>query len=168
MADFNAAYARTMLAEGGYVLTNDPADKGKQTYAGISRRFHPTWAGWTFIDAGQTPPTEMVRDLYRAEFWSAIKGASITDQSAAESLYDLAVNASPKVAVKLAQIVVGVEPDGFIGPKTLFALNGTDARYFRLAFALARIARREAVVSKDRSQEKFLLGWIRRDLKGVA
>lgn len=168
MADFEQAFSKTMVAEGGYKLTDIKGDKGGQTYAGISRRFHPSWPGWARIDVGQTPPTEMVRDFYRAEFWSAIKGASIADQGVAEGLYDLAVNASPKVAVKLAQIVVGVEPDGAIGPKTIAALNGAEARYFRLAFALARIARREAVVTKDRSQEKFLLGWIRRDLKGAA
>lgn len=167
MADFEQAFSKTMAAEGGYKLTNIWGDKGRQTYAGISRQFHPTWAGWTFIDAGQTPPTELVRDFYRVEFWSAIKGSSITNQGMAEGLYDLAVNASPKVAVKLAQIVVGVEPDGAIGPKTIAALNGADPKYFRLAFTVARIARREAVVTKDRSQEKFLLGWIRRDLKGA-
>ena len=34
MANFDIAFNRTIIAEGGYV--NDPDDKGKETYMGIS------------------------------------------------------------------------------------------------------------------------------------
>ena len=167
MAEFELAYDKTLNAEGGYKLTNIKGDAGKQTYAGISRVFHPTWRGWLEIDAGRIPPTEWVRDLYRDEFWSAIKGYAITKQSIAESIYDMAVNGSPSVAIKLAQIVVGTVPDGVIGTKTLAALNSFNPRLFRAEYTIARIARRDTVVTKKPSQLKFFHGWVRRDLKGA-
>ena len=86
-------------------------------------------------------------------------------QDIAESLFSFAVNAGQGTAIKLAQIVVGVTPDGAIGPKTLMAINGIDTDYFRAAFALAKITRYRDIVQRDRSQIKFLLGWINRTLK---
>lgn len=167
MADFDQAFTKTMSAEGGYKLTDIKGDVGKQTYAGISRVFHPTWIGWADIDAGRSPATQLVRDFYKEEFWNSIKGFAINDQSMAEAIYDIAVNASPKVAIKLAQLVVGTEPDGVIGAKTIVALNAFMPRLFKAEYTIARIARREVVVTKKPSQMKFFLGWIRRDLKGA-
>ena len=46
MSDFNIAFEKTLLAEGGYKLTDVANDKGGQTYAGITRRDHPAWQGW--------------------------------------------------------------------------------------------------------------------------
>ena len=63
---------------------------------------------------------------------------------------------------------VGTTPDGRIGPKTLQALNEADPESFVLAYALAKVARYRDIVMRDRSQLKFLLGWINRTLKGVA
>lgn len=167
MADFEPAFNKTMVAEGGYKLTNIKGDAGKQTYAGISRVFHPTWKGWLEIDAGRIPPTEWVREFYLSEFWSKVKAYAIKDQSIAEAIYDMAVNGSPDVAIKLAQIVVGTAPDGAIGPKTLSELNTILPRLFLAEYCIARIARREVVVTKKPSQLKFFLGWVRRDLKGA-
>lgn len=45
---FEPAYQIVRKHEGGYV--NNPQDPGKETYAGISRRFWPNWAGWKEID----------------------------------------------------------------------------------------------------------------------
>lgn len=168
MADFNIAFDRTMLNEGGYKLTSIAADKGGQTYAGLSRVANPGWSGWIAIDRGDTPATEQVRAIYRANYWNPIKADEITKQSIANSLYDFAVNAGVRTAVKLAQVVVGVVPDGSIGPKTLASLNTVEEEFFKLAYAMAKVARYESIVSKDRSQDKFLLGWIRRVLKEVS
>jgi len=168
MAEFNTAFDRTMLNEGGYRLTNISGDKGGQTYAGLSRRANPDWNGWLVIDSGKSPTVDQVRSIYRANYWTPLKADQITDQSIASSLYDFAVNAGVKTAVKLAQVVIGVVPDGVVGQKTLAAFNNMEPSLFKLAFSIAKIARYEAIVSKDRSQEKFLLGWIRRSLKDAA
>ena len=168
MADFLPAYEKMIVAEGGYKLTDIANDKGGQTYAGISRKFHPDWQGWKAVDIGQIPATDLVRGFYRENFWEVVRGDSIMRQDIAESLFSFAVNAGQGTAIKLAQIVVGVTPDGAIGPKTLMAINGIDTDYFRAAFALAKITRYRDIVQRDRSQIKFLLGWINRTLKDAA
>jgi lysozyme family protein len=168
MADFLPAFEKMIIAEGGYKLTNIPGDMGGQTYAGISRRFHPDWAGWPFIDRGEIPPSDLVRGFYRVKFWEVVRGASIVRQDIAESLFSFAVNAGQGTAIKLAQIVAGVTPDGSVGPKTLLAINEMNVDYFRSAYALAKITRYRDIVQRDRTQIKFLMGWINRTLKDAA
>ena len=168
MADFLPAFERMIRNEGGFKLTDIKGDKGGQTYAGIARNRWPNWSGWLALDLGEVPQTSLVRDFYRTNFWNKIRGDELTHQGIAESLFDFAVNAGDRTAIKLAQIVAGVASDGVIGPKTLEALNALDVDYFRPYFALAKIARYRDIVTKDRSQGKFLLGWINRTLREAA
>ncbi|MCI1191476.1 hypothetical protein MOJ79_06435 [Calidifontimicrobium sp. SYSU G02091] len=168
MADFAQAYEAMIRREGGYVLHTVPGDRGGQTYAGISRRAHPQWSGWQSIDAGGTPSADEVRSLYRQQYWRAIFGDLIEHQGVASSIFDFAVNAGVRVAVVLAQTVAGVTPDGVMGPVTLQALNSMRPDDFVARYALAKIARYVAIVKRDKTQAKFLLGWINRALEGVA
>lgn len=165
MADFLLAFERAILAEGGYKLHNVAGDTGGLTYAGIALNKNPQWPGWAFIDRGETPPSDLVRAYYRADWWVPIKGDAIADQDVAFSLYSFATNAGLKVAVRLAQLVAGTTPDGSMGPKTVTAINSMDPRLFLAMFALARIARYRDIVTKNRTQQKFLLGWLNRTLK---
>ena len=168
MADFNIAFEKTLVAEGGYKLTNIANDRGGQTYAGISRKANPNWLGWNAVDAGGTPPSELVRQFYKLTYWDALRCDSIISQAVAESVYDFGVNAGVKTSGKLAQIVVGVTPDGVIGQKTLMAINSMQAEVFRPAFSLAKIARYYNICRKDKSQRVFLMGWLNRTLKDAA
>lgn len=172
MADFLPAFERAILAEGGYKLHTVPGDTGGTTYAGIARNPNPYWAGWAFIDRGETPPSELVREFYRKGWWIPLGCDAIRDQDVAYTLYSFGTNSSaygkPKVAATLAQIVVGTTPDGVIGPKTIAAINSMEPRLFLALYALARIARYRDIVTKNRTQQKFLLGWINRTLKEAA
>jgi lysozyme family protein len=168
MSNFSSAYEKTLLAEGGYVLTNIQGDRGGQTYAGISRKAWPNWIGWQSIDSGNNPTAQQVRDFYEVNFWIPCGADRIEDQRKASTIYDFAVNAGVSVAVKLAQIVTGTTPDGVIGSKTLDAINAFDADLFCSRYALAKLARYAAIVNRDRSQGKFLLGWVNRTLKDAA
>lgn len=156
-----------MRREGGFKLHEVPGDRGGVTYAGIARNMNPKWPGWAFIDRGETPPTEMVRDFYREAFWNPIKGDDLHPDIAAD-LFDFAVNSSaayqPKLACKLAQIVAGVQPDGVIGPKSVAALNAVGPKNFKVLFFIAKVKRYAEIVNKNRTQGKFLLGWINRSL----
>lgn len=165
MADFPQAYESMIRNEGGYKLHTVAGDRGGMTYAGIARNFHPTWPGWAAIDRGDIPDTELVRRFYRMHFWTPIRGDNITNQEVARNVFDFAVNAGVTTSVRLAQIVSGAAPDGKFGPKTLAAINAMDPEKFVLAFALAKLARYRDIVTKDRTQQKFLLGWINRTLK---
>ena len=84
----------------------------------------------------------------------------------AQTIFDFHVNAGG-VAIKLAQLVVGSTPDGVMGSKTVAALNTIDPGKFVMSYALAKIARYRDIVQRDKTQIKFLLGWINRTLAGV-
>lgn len=167
MAQFEPAFEIMMANEGGYKLTNDPVDRGGQTYAGISRRSWPQWPGWTSVDRGEVPPTQMVRNFYKTNFWDVVRGDEITDNRIASSIFNFAVNTGIRVAVKLAQIVVGVTPDGSLGEKTLAALNASPPSIFIPGYTVAKIARYRDIVKRDPTQKRFLLGWINRSLEGI-
>ncbi len=168
MADFLPAFERALLAEGGYKLHQVAGDTGGLTYAGIARNPNPGWPGWAWIDRSETPPSQLVRDFYRVGWWQPIQGDQIRDQSVAESIYSFGTNAGLKTAVRLVQAVVGATPDGSMGTQTLEALNAMEPRLFLALYALARIARYRDIVSRDRTQQKFLLGWINRSLQEAA
>ena len=168
MADFLPAFERMIVNEGGYKLHTVAGDRGGMTYAGIARNAWPRWAGWAVIDAGGAPEAETVRGFYRANFWTPLRLEEVQSPDVVRSLFDFAVNAGTGTAAKLAQVVVGVTPDGRVGPKTLAALNMTDPDVFGPRFALAKIARYRDIVTRDRTQGKFLLGWVNRTLKEAA
>ena len=167
MADFLPAFEAMIQNEGGYVLHNVEGDRGGMTYAGIARNMNPQWPGWPLIDAKQDVSAQMVRDFYRANYWQPIMGDRISSQKIAQAIFDFNVNAGA-VARKLAQLVVGVTPDGSFGDKTVAALDAYDPDKFVMAYALAKIARYRDIVTRDRTQIKFLLGWINRTLKDVS
>ena len=168
MADFLPAFERMIRNEGGYKLTDIKGDKGGLTYAGIARTRWPAWHGWSFVDRGEIPPTNLVRDFYRDNFWAKVRGDDLVHQGVAESLFDFAVNAGGATAIKLAQIVAGVTSDGVLGPVSIKAINALREDYFRPHYAMAKLARYRDIVTKDRGQMKFLLGWINRTLKEAA
>lgn len=168
MAEFLPAFDRMLANEGGFKLTDIKGDKGGQTYAGIARKRWPSWQGWAFVDQNQVPPTSLVREFYRENFWDKVRGDNIVHQGTAESLFDFAVNAGTSTAIKLAQIVAGVPADGSLGPVSMKAINALQVDYFRPYFGMAKIARYRDIVTRDRSQIKFLLGWINRTLKESA
>lgn len=171
MATFDPAFDKMIQNEGGYRLVNVQADRGGQTYAGIARNYHPNWPGWRYIDSGEMQNLELsaqVRDFYKSQFWDPLAGDKITSQPIAEAIFDFGVNAGTATAVKLAQIVVGSVPDGRIGPVTLEKLNSLEESQFAVRYAIAKIARYAEICNKDRSQSKFLLGWINRTIRGLA
>lgn len=165
MAEFPPAFERMIINEGGYVLHTVKGDRGGMTYAGVSRKNWTEWDGWAFIDSGDDVPAHVVREFYKLNFWDRLHADHLRSQDVAQSLFDFAVNAGTKMAVRLAQAVAGTTPDGVIGQKTLSAINAMNSELFIARYALAKVARYAAIVTKDRSQSRFLLGWLNRTLR---
>jgi lysozyme family protein len=164
MADFEQSFQRLMKDE-GFVLSDHPADKGGLTYAGISQKFHPKWSGWSYVDLeGGVPPTYMVRDFYRAEYWCPVMGDEIVSQRVADVVFSQFVNMGGN-AIKLMQKVLGVTADGAFGPKTLAALNAMDEERFLALYCIANVARYHAIGMKDKTQRVWWPGWIARALR---
>lgn len=171
MAEFEKAFEKMIRNEGGYKLHKVPGDRGGMTYAGISKKFHPKWPGWAYIDNGDREDPELtgyVKSFYLSQFWEKIRGDEINSQSIAETLFDFSVNAGHRTAVKISQLIIDSTPDGIVGPNTLEKLNQSNPDDFILKYSIGKVARYAEIVNKDRSQGKFLLGWINRTLRGIS
>jgi len=179
MVDFKPAFEKMMSNEGGYIVHTIEGDSGGMTYAGISRKFHPNWLGWQIIDNAMSGSSEnyfsietlelkkMVQEFYEENYWDSMHCGDLNNQENAEAIFDFGVNAGIRVASRLAQIVAHVTPDGYIGPKSIFAIDSIDSNTFITGYCVAKIARYATICNSNKSQSKFLLGWINRSLKGV-
>jgi lysozyme family protein len=170
MAAFSTAFHRTMQSEGGYVLHEVAGDRGGMTFAGIARKFNASWSGWQLVDAGDRDSAALkksVAGFYLNNYFNACGLKNIKSQVVANVVYDFAVNAGVRTAVHLVQQCVGVSADGIVGPRTIAALNQVKPSEFVAHYSLAKVARYAAIVNRDRSQNKFLLGWLNRTLRDL-
>lgn len=167
---FDASFDFLMKLEGGFKLHEVEGDRGGQTYAGIARRFNPDWAGWSYIDKGEAPPVQLVKEFYFKHYWQPCHCAEF--QAPLDcSLFCCAVNMGTKKAAMLLQSSINyfngssaIKVDGAIGPQTVSAAQEIPPRGLLSAFTVAKIARYYLIVSNDKSQRRFLLGWISRAL----
>lgn len=181
MANFKTAYAITMKAEGGYA--NNPKDYGKETYKGISRRFHPDWEGWKQIDymktTGRSFPdclalpecdelnNEMVPAFYKKFFWDIFLGDDIQHQLIANELFDTGVNMNHVRAIEFLQEslnflyyrkgLIMTNPlvvDGKFGPKTFTALDTIKPSAVKLLYKLMNIMQGNHYIERFRADVK--------------
>ncbi len=173
MADFMRAYIETIGDEGGFKLHNVSGDAGGDTFAGIAYNYHPDWQGWPLVYAGkgQTQEQEckeLVREFYKTKFWDDMRGDEIEHQAIAETIYNFGMNSSIKKSVMYAQYCLDCEPDGDLGPITLSAINrlsGLEIELFVCQHTLMRVGHRLKRIRQNRSQKKFISGWLKRDLR---
>lgn len=170
MAEFLEAYKFSKIAEGGY--SNRAADKGGETYAGISRKWHPTWPGWAIIDRlkplkqGQIIKNNVelesaLRIFYQQNFWTPMKGNSMDSQRIATFTYDWMLT-SWDDAIKALQKAVEVPMDSKIGPATLAAVNAANEETLLQKLKGLRKQFYISLVRKDPSQKPNLNGWLNR------
>lgn len=190
MADFAPAFAALMRFE-KWRQTNHPNDLGGLTYAGISKRYHPKWPGWSDIFAaerargGRPGKTlyNLVIDFYRREFWRPMLCPEVIDQNLATSLLIAAVLMHPTHAAKCLQRALNqcwsgrgpdapapLKIDGKLGEKTGKTLDEWTARSKDATFALICAFKVERglhyirVVDRKPAQLTHLKGWQRRAL----
>lgn len=186
--NFLDALRYTLQFEGGYA--HDPADRGGETFRGISRRSWPNWPGWPLIDrarargadtprlinaafGGDPEMEQMVAAFYQRHFWRPFEGLAAPDRILAK-LFDTAVNVGVGGAVKMLQRAVNrlapsasLVVDGAIGPQTRAAFEragfgaGGPERFLS-AFGQEQAAHYRRIVSRSPGQAKFLKGWLRR------
>ena len=162
MADFNKSIVVTLAREGGSKFTDDPNDRGGATKYGISQRAYPD------VDI-RNLTEQQAREIYKRDYWDHIRGDDIQSQVIAEHIFDTCVNMGVKTGSRMAQSVLGIQPaDGVIGSASLAAINQADPTLFVAGFTLAKIARYAYICNRDKSQSKYLLGWVNRSLGGVA
>jgi lysozyme family protein len=182
MTDFDKIYEIVRVKfEGGYA--NVAGDKGGETYAGIARKIHPNEKIWDAIDfykrtkfAGQTIPHNthfddlefLVRDFYRRQFFDN-RVHEIDDPLVGLAVFDYLIHSGP-TGIKNIQRLVGVKPDGIIGPVTLAAINERNPRALYAAILSEREQFLTRLADKDETQAQFKTGWLNRvaDLRKLA
>jgi len=180
VGNFETAMAITEGHEGGWA--NNPADRGGETFRGISRRFHPEWKGWEKIDSAKIIPgnpggpnvnshfpaninndadlQELSEEFYRGNFWDIIHGDELPLPLAC-AVFDMGVNFGPSRAIRQMQAVLGVTVDCVPGPQTVKAAHDKGFSAV-LSFIAARMVahHRDAVSHPD--QEQFIPAWFTR------
>lgn len=184
MADFDKALESLLEDEGGWV--DDPADKGGETYCGISRQYHPDWDGWTIVDTcllseefsvclkRNNELQWKVRFFYKRYFWELFWGDRIRDEGLATRLLSIAVNMGVTRAILFLQQALNVLErdesfdkdileDGVYGSLTNGALGRcSDKDYLLKILTIFQGAHYLDNVRKVPSQKRFIRGWINR------
>jgi lysozyme family protein len=188
MADFYAAYKKTMGFEGGYA--NDPDDSGGETYRGIARRFNPSWNGWSIVDSKKSDPNfpkclDSIEDLqskvklfYKGLYWDVHLLDEYPDQEIAEEMFDTGVNMGVSRAATFLQdalnvlnkngsIYPDIVVDGKAGAKTLDAVKKSLAydktnEYILKIMNIFQGQHYIDFAKNNSSQEKFMRGWLKR------
>ena len=157
--NWNAALAKILESEGGYV--NHPRDPGGVTNMGITKRVYEQWVQRVVSNQEMRELTVVhVAPIYEHEYWDRVRGDELPD-GADLIMFDFAVNAGVKRAVRTAQWVVGAKVDGIIGPKTMGAI----AAYDPVKFIKAYTDRKLAFYRRLRHYDTFGRGWERRSQK---
>jgi len=189
MAEFNQAFSLTSGHEGGYV--NDLDDAGGETYRGVSRRYHPSWPGWSLIDEIKSDnPDDLddalsevskiqqaVEDFYKQLYWDRFWGDNIPTQDIGNELFDTSVNLGVHRAVKYLQEGLNllnrnqksyndIVEDGLFGRGTLRALNAfleqdKSAVLLKVMNTLQGM-HYISYMRKNPAQEKYARGWLKR------
>jgi len=162
VATFAAVIETLLAAEGGYV--NHAADAGGATKFGISSRQYPN------VNIKSLSLSKAC-EIYEKDFWNFYSLNSVHSQPLANQLFMTLINMSPLGAVRCFQKAVNtcgsgvtVSVDGLLGYKTINAINAAPRAWLMDLIRLEVARYYLAVVSENRSQDVFLLGWMRRAL----
>lgn len=147
-------YLKVILKhEGGYV--NHSSDPGGETMYGICKRSYPN------LDI-KNITVEQASEIYYKDYWKPLNIENVSNELIKLHLFDMAVNAGIKPAVKLLQSVLGVVPDGIIGPRSEAKIAQFEATELVDLYKEARIQYYAGLVKKNSKLSVFLSGWINR------
>ena len=154
--NFDEALKAILKHEGGYV--NHPKDPGGMTNLGVTKKVWEAWVGHPVDEKAMRALTpEVVGPMYKKKYWDAVKADEMPD-GLDYLMFDFAVNAGPRRAIKTMQKAIGTTPDGAIGPKTMAALKAANQSELVAKFS----AEKEAFYRSLPTFGTFGKGWLRR------
>lgn len=155
---FHHAVELVLQHEGGFV--DHPQDPGGATKFGITRETLSRARGRpaSVEDVRELTRTEAVA-VYRSLYWDVLRADELPS-GIDLAVFDLAVNSGPARAARMLQTLLGVPPDGIIGPVTLKAAWQADP-----AETIRRLTRaRLGFLGRLATWPVFGRGWRRRVL----
>jgi lysozyme family protein len=152
MIKFNDYLKVILKHEGGYI--NHPSDPGGETKYGISKRAYPT------INIKELT-VEDASAIYYNDYWLKLKIENIKNEELKLHIFDMAVNAGIKTAIKLLQGIVGTTQDGVLGSRSeaKMALYQGDIVE---SYKKARIDYYNKLIKNKPQLQVFIKGWINR------
>lgn len=152
-SNFHRSIIAVLKHEGGYV--DHPRDPGGATNRGITFATLKAWRGKpiTTTDVRDLTEAEAVL-IYRANYWSRLKCDDLP-AGVDYAVMDFAVNSGVSRAAIYLQEIVGVAPDGKIGPLTLQAV----AKWDSVALIEALCAKRMGFLKRLSTWPTFGKGW---------
>jgi lysozyme family protein len=157
---FEECLKRILKHEGGFV--NDPLDSGGMTNLGVTKRVWEEFVGHPVSEADMRALTpEKVGKLYKQRYWNSAY-CEVLPKGLDYVVFDFAVNAGTGRSVKTLQSAIGVVADGVIGPRTMAAINGANAKDLVAKFSDARTDFYQGIVARKPDQARFIRGWLNR------
>jgi lysozyme family protein len=171
MADSNHVIPFILKWEGG--LSKNPSDyyakypvpdgSGYHTNKGI------TWYNWSKIFGSSAdsiaefykmPQTKWAK-VYHDYYWNAIKGDNIKSQRIADLMANWAWGSGPARPIKALQNILGLNPDGVIGPITINKLNASNENdvFDKLKAANINFYKN---LGNNPANSSFMTGWFNR------
>lgn len=136
--NFQRALEAVLHHEGGFV--NHPTDPGGMTNLGVTKAVWEEWVGHPVDEKAMRALTPAdVAPMYKRKYWDKVRGDDLPT-GVDYCCFDAAVNSGAGRAVKWLQAVVGVDPDGAIGPKTLAAVAAMDPEQLVDDYAKRRLS----------------------------
>lgn len=155
-ANFPHALAVVLKHEGGW--SDHRADPGGATMRGVTLKTFSEFLGRPATKEELRQITdEQLRKIYRDRYWNA----ACADQLPAGLdlvVFDMAVNAGPRRAIKILQAALSVQADGIIGKKTMAAISAYDTKALIREFSGGR----RAFYKSLPIYATFGSGWLRR------
>ena len=162
MNRFERIFDYLLKVEGDY--SDDKHDKGGKTKFGIIEKEARDFG---YKGDMQDLTIDFAKNIYLKKYYLGNKLDKVVNDKVALSICDWAVN-SGRNGTKNAQIAINqltnanLDVDGIIGNKTLEALNAADpGKFLEVYHNLQRIYYK-GKVEADRTQERFLTGWLNR------
>lgn len=166
MADFTEFLETLLKNEGGF--TDDPNDHGGATNLGITLT---EWIakGWDRNDDGiinlqdlKLLTEEDAATFFKSEYWDAVRADEIESQSVAEIIFDWAVNSGITRAIRKTQRLIGHPVTGEMTDSDISLINKAQPKPLFDIIMAAREAYYYTIVKNDKTQKKFLKGWLNR------
>lgn len=162
MAKFDLYVPKLKQVEGYGRYTNLPSDLGGPTMSGVTlttfRQFYGN--NKTVIDL-RAMTYQQWYHIFKTGYWDKAGGDKIQNQSVAELIVDFCVNSGVGM-LKRIQSLVGTQPDGVIGPKSLAAINACQQDLLFNAVMAERRCRYNEIVVNKYGQKVNLQGWLNR------
>jgi lysozyme family protein len=170
MSDFNTAIEVVLRHEGGFV--DNPSDPGGATDYGVSARWLKSKGLLEQLEEGDKTQDEVmaIREMtkaqamgfYKAYFWDFYKYQNLQAQPVATKVFDTGVNLGPSRSHRILQGILGLIPDGVLGPKTFAEANALSPSTLVVKFQTAQANFYRGLVAKNPKLSVFLSGWVNR------